>query len=75
MTLYNLVEIHRRSGKVSFSVFTKKPSTDAPISKQENVQKRKRTDFFFFLENIGKAREGASVVYNIFAASAIMLDK
>jgi hypothetical protein len=72
MTPYNLVEIRRRFGKVTLSIFTNTVDRSSNFETGEYSEAELHRNFF---ESIGRARKGASVIFNSFAASAIMLDK
>jgi hypothetical protein len=72
ITPYNLVEIRRRFGKVTLSIFTNTVDRSSNFETGKCSEAELHRNAF---ENIGKARKGASVIFNIFAASAITLDK
>jgi len=72
ITPYNLVEIRQRFGKVTLSIFTNTVERSSIFEKGKCSETELHINVF---ENIGKARKGASVIFNIFAAYAITLEK
>jgi hypothetical protein len=72
MTPHNLVEIRRRFGKATLYIFINTVDRSSNFEKGECSEAGLHRNCF---ENIGKARKGASVIFNIFAVSVITLDK